>query len=858
MTPIHRLNNPGPLHCSNHRQPACGAKTARYDSHAAAMDAWHGGNANPHAFSPHALRQESLTHQKALVDRGSSRLQASSQPGFAPDRNGCTRHYTSGVDDVQDCSRQQQYARGRAVPINLASRLANRSNGVPLATIVEQGSCSTLNSKSSLLSVCPFASLRAVENTSPNYYALPQAPLALDGRALQLNVENGQPELVLDPTTRESSKPSYKDIGSLSPQDKTTTPSLQTILDRPRALQHQIGEIGYDGNSKNVKDLVDGVIHNVQAVSRARSRSSSAHTPIADHHHSRQETSDDTPNSHLCGPDRFKSENKVLVAPAGVSSAPLGMTQLPAHQHQSRDGWTLNTAFKPSARLYLLSKEDMLSSHTQLGAAHPLSKPSTGKEGRHDNASKISAQRRSFNLEGNAFYGISMSSNATHSWIEVDGAEDASQNASFCSTVSTSYSGSVVGVDVDLQHEFPQKICHSSSSTHVAPVWFTPQVAEQERHASLSRSPEAKQSPETERTRRSITSSALTTLLPIAAASGIVRRNYETPKISFFSPSGHLIQPEGSSSPGTPSASDFSGSPTVSAFTSINPTPASYSVFPATCLPPPRPSLRPMTTPPTSSVPLPANLRHHHNYRRPEKSQINPEIEYRHSFNNAGLAVKGCDGIVRTGTLPVNTQTHQSYGMTKPRHEYRRDRSVRLFKDDARLKARSRRARLMTVMSTTTAKGRNLGKQDEVTIYASMPHKRKRISVATSDRKRLPSRHVRREGKTGLVGPVAGHVLRICFCQPYDGASKPTHDVATKTFCIKSHASEMHGNSKKETLPIAATETHIVDAVLPNARVVTGVNRTINTDHRIGMRTSSRRKYGNLTIKSHLPCQTAV
>ncbi|XP_014552570.1 hypothetical protein COCVIDRAFT_109956 [Bipolaris victoriae FI3] len=858
MTPIHRLNNPGPLHRSNHRQPACGAKTARYDSHAAAMDTLHGGNANPHAFSQHALRQESLTHQKALVDRGSSRLQASSQPGFAPDRNGCIRHYTSGVDDVQDCPRQQQYARGRAVPINLAFRLANRSNGVPLATIVEQGSCSTLNSHGSLLSVCPYASLRVVENTSPNYYVLPRASSRLDGRTLQLNIENGQLESVLDPTTREFSTPSYKDIGSLSPQDKTTTPSLHTILDRPQALQHQTGETDCDRNSKNVKDLVRGVIHNVRAVSRTRSRSSSTHTPIAEHHHNRQKTSDDTPNSELCGPDRFESENTVLAAPAGVPSAPLDVTQLPAHQHQNRDGRTLNTAFKPSARLDLLLHKDMLSSHTQIGATHPLSKPSTGKEGCHDNVSKISTQRGNSNLEGNAFYGVSVSSDATNSWIEVDRAGDASQNASFCSTASTSYSGSVVGVDVDLQHEFPQKMYHSPSSTPVAPVWFTPQVTEPERHASLSGSPEAKQSPETERPRRSITSSALATLLPIAAASGIVQRNYETPKISFFSPSGRLIQPEGSSSPGTTSASDFSSSPVANASASINPTPVSYSIFPATCLPPPRPSLRPMTTPPTSSVPVPANLRHHHNYRRPEKSQINPEIEYTHSFNDTGLAVKRCDGIVRTGTLPINTQTRQPYGNTKAQHRYRRDRSVRLFKDNFRLKARSRRARLMTVMSTTTAKGRNLGKQDEAIIHTSMPHKRKRVSVATPDRKRLPSRHVRLEGKTGLLGPVAGHVLRICFCQPYEGAGKPTHDVAAKTFCIKSHASETHRKSKKETHPITATETHVVDAVLPNARVVTGVNRKINTDNRIRMRTSGRRKYSNLTTKSHLPCQTAL
>ena len=126
--------------------------------------------------------------------------------------------------------------------------------------------------------------------------------------------------------------------------------------------------------------------------------------------------------------------------------------------------------------------------------------------------------------------------------VEFDKAREEfeSRNASFCGTVSTSYSGAVVGVDVDLQHEFAHPVCRSRSAT---PVWFTAPPAEIQGQAP---------GPKVEAARYSVTSPALTSLLPIAAASGIVRSDYTKPTLCYYSPSGRQIERECSSTPDNP------------------------------------------------------------------------------------------------------------------------------------------------------------------------------------------------------------------------------------------------------------------------------------------------------------------
>lgn len=849
----HRLSNPGSLDLVNHQDPAYGANTARCDSQSAATGPSEPANANPRIRSSHAIHQGAFAYHKALGDISSSPWKATSQPDEKPVRHGCTRHDSAGADDVQDY-RDQQYPRRRAVPINLAFRLGNRSNGVPLATINEQGSYSTLESRSSLFHVGPFSSLCMVENITPSCASSKVSPSS-DDHALQLITGSARQEQVLGPTPRAYYKPSYKDIGNLSPRGKTTIPSLQLILDPPQNIKHQSKEIERDGNSANVKEFVRGVLHQVRAAAQTRSKSSSTHAPIPEYFDNQPAKSNDDAEGQASAFATSRSDNNWLEMLPAEPIAPLGVTQLSAPKYQSRDVKTLTVESGPSARLDFPSCKDPKhppSSQAQLVVTPQPSKPTAVtpkcqrpcsvlvdlepqaslQEGCCGGVPELSTHNGNPARDRRALYSVSVSSHASLLLTENDYTRDASQNTSFCSTASTSYSGSVVGIDVDLQHDFPHTLRHLHSTTPVAPVWFTPRMAEREEQAPVSGYSENNQVYETKLPYHSITSAALTTLLPIAAASGIVRPNYETPKISFFSPSGNLIQPEDCSTPSTTRTSDSGSSPPITS-KYRKPTPAAYSISPVTCLPPPRPSLRPMTTPPTTSVPLPPDLRHHHNYKRPEKSQISPEAECVYSFITPGPAVKGCDGIVQTSTLPAYSQTHRSYEKTKTRPQYRRHGSERSSRQDIRLEVRSRQARMITAITarcTTTGKGKLLGKQNTATKHASLPHKGMYAGAATTTtRNHLHTRHARRRHNTVLLGPVAGHVLRVCFCQPYDGAGKPTHDVFAKTFCMGGYASDMHEKPNKESLPINEAEGAVVDAVLPNARVVTGVKRKITS-----------------------------
>ncbi|CAN9158448.1 unnamed protein product [Alternaria alternata] len=281
-------------------------------------------------------------------------------------------------------------------------------------------------------------------------------------------------------------------------------------------------------------------------------------------------------------------------------------------------------------------------------------------------------------------------------------------------------------------------------------------MAELERQASISESPpDPNQVPEAVPPRCSITSSALTSFLPIAAASGIVRPNYDTPKISFFSPSGNLIQPEGSSTPGTTSASDLS---------------------------------------------------------------------------------------VLTEGLAPHTKPRHSYEKNKPRPQYKRRKSARSFAEDLRHEARFQRARLITAIlasCTSSGKGRVICKRKAssrraaATASVSIPRNRTGGNVTGARTKRIDSRETTNKRDIGVLGPLAGHTLHICFCQPFDGAGKSTHTAATENTCIgkSDHTRNMQSRSKKES-PRTDTKEVEVDAVLPIARVVSGTERKMGNNVR--------------------------
>ncbi|CAE6995449.1 hypothetical protein PTTW11_00105 [Pyrenophora teres f. teres] len=848
MMPASQPRNPTLLDRSNRQEPASSTSNAnaRYRPQSASPDLTEAAKASPQRCSDQGLRTDTFAYYDTIGDTTWSQLQPQPQPQtegssrhdvVLEDDHGYTCRDMSCTDMVEDVGdQQQQQTRGRAVPYNLAVRLANRSNGAPLATIIEQGSYSTLNSHGSLLSVARFPSLRAVETTSPSHTSLRLTLDADEHARLQRITEHAQLEQLLGPAPGTPKEPSCKGYGNTLPVNEPATPSVPTIPQPSQSAAYDSGEAEYDANAKTVKAFFRGLLHNVRTASRTRSRSSCSSSihdapSIPEHRQHRKETAGAVPyiqlqasETSLLAYDRHVGHDS-CEKPYHVSmpSSSAIITHGLDYQNRHMELPMLNL------RPYALDSNTASVATSQLlpppAVTHPrerspsvrLVHPEPRDEAQHGCST------------GNVFYAISTSGNPIHPLAENDRTTQASRNASFC-TMSTSYSGTVVGVDIDLQHDFPHPVCRSQSTTPVAPVWFTPQMAELEWQASASESHESTQATETQPSRRSITSSALTTLLPIAAASGIVRPNYNTPKISFFSPSGSLIQPEDSSTPDTTTASEFSGSPLYHS----NPnTAATYTAFPPkTCLPPPRPSLRPMTTPPTSSAPLPAHLRYHHNYRRPEQSQIDSTVGSTESFIVPAPAVKGCDGMMRSESRALYSRARYSYEKTRLRQHYGRCRSIASFAGGLKNEARIHKARMITAIMahcTTTGKGRVLRKRvaadrrAAATAYVSMPRE-KTSGAESAGKKGTRKRNVPGKRDIGLLGPLAGHALRVCFCQPFDGAGKPTHAVASESLCMSSHTISTRDESKKENPHTAVREVE-ADGVLPNARVVSSTER---------------------------------
>ncbi|KAF2130506.1 hypothetical protein P153DRAFT_384773 [Dothidotthia symphoricarpi CBS 119687] len=744
-----------------------------------------------HSEPRYAVLQDPFAYYKAFLD--TSVPPAARTNGLAHDDNGYICHTeTIGLQESQTPGNQQQ-TRARAVPHNLAVRFANRSNGAPLATIVEQGSFSTLNSYGSLLSVGRFPPLVATENASPNR-TTSRLSRSLDEKILRNIQEDAFLEQDGTVMVEAPAMPSANQGNErLHLVCDTYTPARSDFPESRHNPEPQIDDQDYVVDDRGVRGFLRGVLHNVRAASRTRSRSSSfTHVTIIDSQEEPADTINDSPQIHHQGrsfetpemsnqkPDTYhhaesassgvafevvpepQPRNRKISRANSQSSAhvPPPLLRVPQSSYQTEPdhGPVIRL---PACSLATHSRERCLLEHNVL----PGPRNATHDDGTME-AAKPSIQDRHDIAAKYTFDDTSVPRNKTTSLAEVDCARYTSRNASFCSTMSTSYSGTVLGIDLDLQYGLSHQPRRSRPAT---PVWFTPQMAELERQASPSESTEWRQPTAAEPTSHTMTSSALMTLLPVAMASGIVRRNYDTPKISFYSPSGNLIQPEGSPTPGA-SISDYGGSPTntISRYNKTN-LPSDYIT--TSGLPPPRPSLQPMTTPPTSKSPLPSHLRHHHNYRQPELSHIS-SCE---PFLIPIPAVKGCGGVVRNNSFSPRSGILQTHNGPSDAH-LRHHRSTRSMVRSIRSEAEFYRLRFVNqVLSASCTpplpprpKGKTLQKRGIANqgLHTGKPHTRVAATSGISD-------HIDRHIWEGVCGPSsAAHALRICFCQPYDGAGK--------------------------------------------------------------------------------------
>lgn len=736
------------------------------------------------------------------------------QDYFQPEDDGYTCASSVAATHSVSVDDAQPQASGHAAAYKLAAGLMNRSNGAPLATIIEQGSYSTLNSHGSLLSVGRFPS-KAAETTSP-IRASRWRSQSLDGKALQdIREDSGRESDTLAAAVPHARQDKDREAADLA--SGTATPLTSYRFERQRSSSSHSVKKMFDHDDRSVKGFIRGVFENLRGVGRARSRSSSlSYAPIVEHRDSPRSSSESKPQTnqqgqsvkvaHLPKPEHHAStySSRDAVMPVATEDqtrsriTPSSSIELSAWAHPpwipSRSDAT-KSGHDSSSIPYVSPCQTATCAHER-----PFSTPVV-HAGTRDVAPGDGTAQASTSYHGMfdtsaqyTFDGIPIYSRHLSSDQETSSARDVftKQNASFCSTMSTSYSGTVLGVDLDLQHDFTRPIRRSQSPP--TPVWFTPQMAELERQAFLSDSPESvKACAGSQAPCHLIQSSALTSLLPIAAATGIVQPNYNTPTISFYSPSGNLIQPESSPSQCT-SPSEYTSSPTITT-SYYNKRNANAGASAGIGLS--RPPLMPMTTPPTQRVPLPSHLRHHHNYRHPEISQISS----RESYLTPKGPVRGCDGVVREDSLTPRSGVFFSHGKNRVH------RSVKVAMHDLKAEVKFYKARFLAMAAAQsfapsmpkrkTTQKRGLHDYDA---YAKKPH----IDHTKT-----------REGRFGVdtLGPLAAHALRICFCQPYDGAGISTRPTAVRIFVAGEPFAE-NDNSKGDQ-PAKDAER-----LLPRARVI--------------------------------------
>jgi hypothetical protein len=690
----------------------------------------------------------------------------------------CTATLLSHDDGVtEDTNRpgtrasEEHQRRPRGIPYSFAVRCANRSNGAPLATIIEQGSVSTLNSQGSPLSIARLPSVRAVENVLPGCvsYSISRSS---DGKGLKGIEEDIHQERDIHPKTNVTIRKieEYRsDSGPLHKVD-TSTPVVSQEAGQPDTFQ--LPETEQELGNSGLRSFWRGVFQKGRSDSRSRSRTrshSSSTTNAPDAPSSMEWSNQNNTSTQTSPPQIFSSRAGVSLIPenakqsGSINHLP-SPTSVETHATNRTSSGT-SVKFEPSADACLPKLP--LPPYTTPQVADTDSFPHLSPQNEREAASSVRyvppeprdstpdhvlgpattlAQRSGDELSlqytsnGVPFYRVNGSSS-----LNIDRTRDTSQNPSFCSTMSTSYSGTVLGVDLDLQHNFPH-----SARRSLTPVWFTPiepkhQTTSREEPSYLQEQKDTKELPS-----RCVTSPALSALLPIAAAERIVQPNFKTSQLSFFSPSGNLIQTENDSSP-PPLPTRRSKSRSSHQRTRINSssyyetaeTPKAYDALAATIgLPPSRPALVPMTTPPYSKAPLPTHLRHHHNYQHPEFSQITSEADSDPDLhmNTPSLIrtpsnVKGCGGVVRP-------DFHTSWPNTPSTSSQQRD-------------PKSERSLSCLFLSEQNISRFNI----------LSPHKGKTL------KKRDPGhRRSQTQSGTSSSAPAVGHLMRSCFCQPYDGA----------------------------------------------------------------------------------------
>lgn len=762
---------PGPLGSANRPYLAYGGRppVAQADIAAPNGPFSQGGQARP---APSGCGDPFACYRAFLDTNDASERSENDVPC---DKSGHTCRPLCSQSQGSGCPVRQANGGERAAQCSTVVSFANRPNGLPLATIIERSSLSTLHSHGSRLSL----SCRCHHNQSCN-----AATSVAHSHRTSRNMEESSLHMIQEHANHEQEGNEKIDdlvspnVGPAMPCSEKSPRRDVPITTQGQKTQHagpaQQQDLDSDNEGKGLKKLLRGVIQHVRSASRRSiSYASLQASPSPDR-------ADDTKAPSTKSEPECRNDSKVSVigAAAPHNNGVLSFTDYPELTHEPAETWaedcqrSLNESeasacmiptirHVPPDHAGMNDNSTTTSNEVQIpdGVSKRVDKESTcgtlvgpptgpSTRGRTDESARCT------------FDGTPVYRSTAPSLFEYD----RTRSISFCSTTSTTYSSTVLGIDLDLHHGFAPVDARSST-----PAWFGAPGT------NLSLDEVAALSPEAigPATVRSITSSALPLLLPIAAASGIVQPSNAT-AMSFYSPTGNLIQAQPCGDAASPQGLTHAYYVNALCFAGGEPSA--------------RPAALPLPTPPQSSVPLPSHLKQksqqHHCHTR---SQIVPTL----GESNRLSSPRGCDGIMRenSGLTPRSGLRRPDSSSSLRKHRRRASScwpatsfssssaSAAHAHAHAAGNARSRLAACTPPLrrfSTHRVSKNNWRKEkDAATVTAcKMPGNCKPRTIQDADEKTPASRPASGPASAGL-GPLAGWTLRVCFCQPGDGETEP-------------------------------------------------------------------------------------
>jgi hypothetical protein len=648
----------------------------------------------------------------------------------------------------------------QVTPYNVAV-FGCRPNGQPLATIIEKGSHSTLHSHPSLVSITCRYSLPLPGNSA----AVPvldtqrhthKNSKTADGNLLQSIQEHTNQDQNDD---EEMDDPARLGVGPIMPcpEPNITVPVTAGAHIGHSSDASQLQRVHNNNEGKGLKGLLRDVIRHVRGASRqGESPSSLSLSLLADGPYEQADTAR-VPMPEAEGDNGNKSQTHEKEMVKCLRPADTGCPQLPPNELSEDWAGDCERSFcnTESSGSELPTIRHVPPDHFESSDDPPLRDasvhqlPSCSAQSDEQPAPKSELLNREDNRVYSSTPAFSERSRDDYSGrYTFDGTPiyrsnapslyelDRAREFSFSGTASTSYSSTILGIDLDLHQDIPLAIRRS-----VTPVWVCAPVPNHPQENSEAGMPSSGQFPP-----RSVTSSALPILLPLAAASGIVQPNHAVPYVSFYSPSGNLIQAEPSSSSSSPTTSYYRKALSLSEQTA-------------------RPAAVPLTTPPHSSIAVPTYLKqkqqHNHNLHHHTRSHIIPQ----HAI---ARSIRGCDGIIlRTNSFTPRSGVPVRQSPSLPSHPKSqpfglKPRPNHLPPLSGNSSPRSRFRAVAFCTSQTTARVQKGKKKPE------MGNQAVAYSSSSSKKSRLRRGGANTTPGTGLA-PLAAHTMRVCFCQPRDG-----------------------------------------------------------------------------------------